>query len=54
MVLRKTPSKDHNTCTTFVKYLVILIYRILRAIDYTHSHYIIGEKIIYNIRIEDS
>ena len=28
--------------------------RVFKTIDYTHSHYIIGGKTIFNIRIEDS
>ena len=49
MLLRKPPSKiTHSSC------LESYTYKALRIIEYTHSHYIIGEKSIFNIRIEDS
>ena len=54
ITFRKPPSKYHNTGTTFLKSQVIHTYRVLKTIDYTHSHYIIGDKNTLNIRIEDS
>ena len=54
ITFRKPPSKYHNTGTTFLKSQVIHIYRVLRTIDYTYLHYIIGYKNILKIRIEVS
>ena len=54
MTLRKPPAKDHNTFTTFLMSQVIHKHKVLRTIDYTHSHYIIGDKNILNIRTKDS
>ena len=49
MVLRKPPSKiTHSSC------LKSYTYKALRTTKYTHSHYIIGDKSIFNIRIEES
>lgn len=50
----KPSSKDHNTCTTFLKYHVIHTYIELITIDYTHSNYTIEDKSIFNIRVQDS
>ena len=54
ITLRSPPLKDHTTCTTFLKSQLIHTCRTLWTIDYTELHSIIGDKRMFNIRIEDS
>ena len=54
ITLRKPPSKDHNTCTTFQSQ-VLHIYIENKGLQTTHTHITSQEAVIYSIIItEDS